>query len=100
MNPELQEKIKAIVNDYKMYFPAEYEAFKQGQPVKIDKLKNEFASTETDSVIEQHILDYPETLYTMLKMQFVDGEWKQFDEKKMVRWFAKTFPEFAIAQKI
>lgn len=97
---ETQSKITNIVSEYKRLFPDEYKLFVKEMRGKKDVQSNQFSEIKGDMSLERALLEYPETFYTILRIRLTDDDWKYFDTKPGVRWFAKTFPEFAIAQKI
>lgn len=101
-----KEKVRLVVKDYISLFPTEYDLFKKSMKIKRDENINEFAGTKGDHALNRKITEYPNTLYTMLKMKLTDDEWKDFfdadDKGKSIgqRWFAKEFKEFRGGQRV
>jgi len=95
----IQNKIKNIVFGYKELFPEEYKTSVQAIEMQRRIVKDEYASIGGGN-LQRAILEYPETLSTMLIQQLdVDGL-TYFKSKEGARWFAKQFPMFSLAEKI
>lgn len=100
MTKELKEKIIKLVENYKRMFSGEYEDVKK---IVADKRKlqlNKFGSTKFESVLGRHLLEMPETLHSIFINQLTSDEIKSLKERVGMRWFAKQFNEFSIAEKI
>lgn len=100
MTPLVQNKIKTLVEDYQRIFPTEYEQFRKAHRVKVDLQRTKFADVKGSSAIEQLLVEKPETLQGILRLQLSDEEWAALDSKAGLRWFAKTFPQYAVAEAI
>jgi hypothetical protein len=102
MSVELtKNRIRNIVFGYKELFPNEY-----GNVVKFIAnnrrlQENEFASMKQEhAVIQRALYELPEKLSTMLFQELSGEELTYFKSKQGGRWFAKTFPQFALSVKI
>ena len=103
-----KKHIKQIVENYIKVFPQEYEDFKYGMKAVRESLKDEeFGEAYPDTSSGYRALyELPETLHTM----FIKG----LDDEEMLwlktgvpsnrnqggQWFAKTFKEFRIPEKV
>lgn len=102
MDKELtKNRIKNLVGGYKALFPEEYETVVNFIAQNRKLQENEFASMRKDmTMLERALFELPETLSTMLIKELKPLELEYFKSKDGGRWFAKTFPQFALAQKI
>ena len=90
-----------MVKDYKQNFAAEYDIFHRIMQKKQANQKDDFSSLDKAStLLEQSMLEYPETLYYIFQKFLDEDDWNYFNSKKGVRWFARRFPEFRIAKKV
>lgn len=94
--------ITRIVNDYRKLYPDEYAAVIEQLRLTRAQNKDDLASTGHDGVIHQKMYEIPATLYDMLLARLKETERKEFQDQELggPRWFAQTFKEFAIAEKI
>lgn len=90
------EAIKKLVQDYKKVFPDEYRAVID---IVAEKRKgNKFAEIKGD-FLERGLSEYPETLFNLFAT--LPNEEQEFlKSKKGILWFAKTFKEFSLCEKI
>lgn len=95
-----QNRIKNIVHGYKELFPEEYKVTVKAVEMQRRIQKDEFGSTQNSGNIQRALLEYPETLSTMLIQQLNEEELTYFKSKEGARWFARTFPMFSLATKI
>lgn len=99
MDDQIKNRIKQIVSAYKRAYPEEYKGVCEMVAVKRTMTWDEFASLE--GLKETRALfEISETLQTMFIQDLNEEETKQFTTIQGSRWFAKTFPEFALPQKI
>ncbi len=97
---QTQQSITGIVDDYKVIFIDEYNAFVEQQKQVRDGMLNEYASSEGDDAIERRLFDTPATLHSMFVNNLNGEELNYFKSKKGSRWFAKNFKEFRASKKI
>ncbi len=96
----MKEKIKNIVDSYKEIFKDEYALFlKQMEEVK-DTQATEFAEVGNGGLLERKLLEYPATLEDMIKNDLSVEEFQEFKSKEGSRWFADTFKEFKVPEKL
>lgn len=96
-----QNRIRNIVGGYKELFPQEYEATVNFIADNRRLQENEFASLKKEqNMLERALFELPETLDTMLIKELSTDELTWFKSKTGGRWFAKSFPQFALAVKI
>lgn len=95
----IKQNIAKIIEEYKLLFPEEYKALiKQNKEVR-DNLKEEFAKVKSDT-IQRQLIEWPETLYTMLVQQLTREELNELfrnKDHKTIRWVARSYPELAIS---
>jgi hypothetical protein len=103
-----KKHIREIVEDYTKLFPEEFEEFKQGMPAIRASLQDEefgqmLPGTSSGS---RALYELPETLHTMFVMKLEEDEMLWLKTGDPVnrnaggQWFAKTFREFTIPNKI
>lgn len=96
-----QIKVRKITKDYKTLYPLEYqavvEAVKELRRTKFNELTG---ATKGEHVITRHLIEFPEVLFNLIYNQLTADEFKLFDTQTGQRWFAKTYPEFAIPRHI
>jgi hypothetical protein len=95
-----KSKIKLLVEEYQRVFPEEYAAFQQGQRVRVDLTSDKYASVIDGEALEQHLTEMPETLYTILEKHLSNDQHQELQTKEGMRWFARTFKQYAVAQAI
>ena len=106
-----QHKITQIVQQYKNLFPQEYldvvEIVKQerlNQRTQFaDMPKGSMAKGATTPMVERALIKWPVTLYNLMGMKLTEEEKNYLfsdKDKKGLRWFAKKYPEFKLADKI
>ena len=98
--------IKQIVADYKQLFPDEYQIVIKGIQATREMTKDDYASFFDESSSENRALyEISETLHGMFVNALSEEELKWLksgglNHKEGGRWFARTFPEFALPTKI
>lgn len=102
MDKELtKNRIKNLVAGYKELFPDEYKAVVSFIERNRKLQENEFASMKQEhAMLERGLYEIPEKLSTILIKELKDEELKFFKSKEGGRWFAKQFPQFALAIKV
>jgi hypothetical protein len=96
-----KQKIKNTVKGYKLLFSDEFNQFTQSMDYIRRIQANEFSSLKQDNgMVQRALFEIPENLYSSIIKTLDDNQLKYFKSKECARWFAKTFPEFALAQKI
>lgn len=109
MNNATKDKIKFLVNTYRKEFPREYKLFKKGVRIKQEMQATKYAepvkknAKKADSVIMRALFEMPETLVSLLKLKLHEEEanWLfSSTNSEGARWFAKTFKDFRIAEKV
>lgn len=96
-----QQRIKNLVETYKMGFPEEYrDACKVVEQNR--KLQNdEFASTNQElNTLQRAVYEIPETLLTVFIKNLSEDELRYLKSKEGARWFARALPQFSLAHKI
>lgn len=101
---ETKQRIKKVVEDYIKMFPDEYAIAIRGTEALRQMTTDEFASID-GIYYGRALYEIPETLHSMLanNLPEEDIRWLKeggADRKQGGRWFAKTFPVFAIATSI
>lgn len=100
-----KKHIKQIVEKYIRLYPDEYEAFKQGMVAVRAVPKDDFATLD-GSKYSRALYEMPEVLHTMLIKDLPDEEmlWLKTgvpsNRNQGGHWFAKTFKEFCIPNKV
>lgn len=107
MDRLIKDKVKQIVTDYKELFPGEFAMFqKQIADFRAQLTDKQFGTISGDHAMERAVHEMPDTLFGMITKTLTDEELNQFtgtdsaSQKKAARWFAKTFPEFALPTHI
>ena len=105
MNPQLAEKIKTIVGSYERAYPEEFSAYQAQMKIYRDTLANKHASLIGTHVQERELLRLPEKLDLVLQKILTPEEheliWDAKDPTaKGVVWFAKTFPQYRVPEKL
>jgi hypothetical protein len=101
---DTKNRIKKIVEDYKRLFPEEYAIVVRGIQMKKELTRDKYASIE-GMFDGRALYEIPETLHNMLAHSLIQEDivWLKsggHDRKEGGRWFAKTFPEFALPDYI
>ena len=99
-NLPLKEKITNIVKEYTRLFPEEYTAFKNAMREKRYKAFHRTGKIEGADVLDRPIHEIPETMYGIINLHLSEDELKEFQGTIMSRWFAKTFKDFSIVEKV
>lgn len=85
-------------------YPDEFQQFKKGVRIKREQQRTKFGETNLDYA-ERIIHEVPATLFAMLKVRLSEEDmawlWSEDDKSKEgVRWFAKTFKDFQVTEKV
>lgn len=101
MRKETKLKISSIVKMYTDVFVAEFNDFKFGMRKKRESLQDsKFAQIKNSDFIERALYEMPETLFELLTNRLDLEEINELKTKDGGRWFAKTFKDFRISEKI
>lgn len=95
-----KNRIKNIFKLYKEAFPEEYKTFCEGMEVQRQMMRNEFASVKDSKIINRALHEMPEKLYIAILQELESEELEYLKSVDGARWFAKAFPECALATKI
>lgn len=95
----VQAKVRLVVDWYKKGFPDEYKAFVAQTRLARDEAANEFGAADFKHSETRQIHDIPENMFKQLVMVLSPEELKDFTTKSKSIWFAKTFPQFALARE-
>lgn len=97
-----QNRIKNLVEAYKIAFPEEYENALVGIETNRRLQEDEFASAQKSGSVQvgRALYEIPQTLSAMILRELEVDELEFLRSINGARWFAKTFPQFAIAEKI
>ena len=96
---DAQKKIHSVVEQYKKFYPDEYEFVVKQIATKRTHLNNEFAETKMDYA-ERALTEVPETLFFLLQRILSEDEMSYYASKQGTRWFAKTFKDFRSGVKV
>lgn len=104
--PTAKHKIKIVVQEYKKLFPIEYSIVCDMVKQKRELTMNEFNHIEGTDTEMRGLFEIDEVLNNLI-VRALDSEelnWfkmgTQTSRNQGGRWFAKTFPQFALAKKI
>lgn len=95
-----EARIKNIVKAYRQEFEEEYHLVAKEVLRKRLVAKDKYASTGGEHVVQRQLLEYPEKLSIAMIKELDEEESTWFATKEGQRWFAKTFPEFRVAEDI
>lgn len=102
-----KKHITQIVQKYIKDFPQEFEDFKEGMKMVRATLKDEYGTAlGVDSSSQTRALyELPETLHNLFIMELEEEEmvWLKMggaDRKQGGQWFARTFKDFCIPNRI
>lgn len=96
---EAKDAITLIVNEYVSYFREEFDLFKKSVAIKKDQQRTDFGETKMDFV-ERILFEIPETLHTSLQLRLTEPQKEWFHSKEGSQWFAKTFKQFQVTQRV
>lgn len=96
---EGESKVRAAVEWYKENHSEEYIAFVAQMKLSRESSISDYAIAE-GSPDHRMLHEMPETMWDYLLDSFTTEEITWFSEKKTNQWFAKEFPEFAVARVI
>ena len=91
-----KNKITKFVGEYEKLFADEFAAFQAGMK---EKRKEGFAETGMD-VIERALYEIPETLHAVFSTRMEEDELQWLQTKEGGRWFAKTFKQYCVGEKV
>lgn len=94
-----KQRITKIVEDYKVRFAQEYEDFCKGMSDQREFQKDKFASAGLDGALQQKAREVPVTLHNLMQVKLDKEEFRYYNSKLGVEWFARTFREFSPAEK-
>lgn len=101
MNKETKDKIKSIVKMYIEVFSDEFELFKMSLRDKKNNLRDkQFATVKDMDSIQRALYEIPETLHNLLFNRLEEEELNELRTKEGGLWFAKTFKDFRISEKV
>lgn len=95
-------KIKTVAESYIRLFPGEYEAFKDGVRTKRSSQRDDYGTMRKGSgdYVERVSHEIPERMYAALRGVLEQDEWDWFRSIPGTRWFARTFRQFAVIEKV
>lgn len=93
-----KNKIRNAVNAYIRAFPDEFEDVKTLVAQKKRTLHTQFGELRGDHAMNRILFEIPETLNNLLIKNLDTNQMIWFKTKEGARWFAKTFPPFALAE--
>lgn len=101
---QTKTKIKTIVENYKMLFPDEFVLTIRQVALNRKAQRDKFASLKKGKFkadfVERALVETPETLNSMFDLRLTDDEKIEFKSKRGIRWFAKEYPMFKLAERI
>jgi hypothetical protein len=100
MRQATKQKIIDAVDQYKQQFPEEYKAFIAQTIERRKDLRSEFAEAKGKYALKRVLMEMPETLHNIINDKLDVGEVTEFSAKEAVIWFARTYKEFALPEKI
>lgn len=95
-----KQRIKNVFKLYKDAFGEEYKTFCEGMEVQRQLMRDEYGSVEGSTLLNRALHEMPEKLYIALLQELESEEIEYLKSVDGARWFAKTFPECALATKI
>lgn len=98
-----KEHIQKCVRSYITLHPEEYARFRAALRIKQDKTSNRLAEIRGNEFVVRPLFELPETLYTAMQLILTEDELKWLwndKDKKGARWFARTFKEFTVPDKV
>lgn len=101
-----KEHITQIVRNYIRLYPEDYQTVKKGVAMQRNLLlDSEFGTAKGTGSEMRALFEIPADLSEMLIMGLEPEEMEWFkaggkDRKEGARWFAKTFPDFTLPEKI
>lgn len=93
-------KIKSIVEEYKLLFPADYMGTCEVVKHQRANMRDEYAAVLGTHILHRALYSISELLSGMIGQRLNEGEITEMSEKPSQRWFAKTYKEFCLADKI
>lgn len=97
--PLTKKRIKVLVESYIKENPLDWDTFKEGVKMTRKFTKDDFA-TLYGSNDSRALYEMPEKLYEEMIISLDEDEMVWFKSKIGSLWFARTFKDFALANKI
>lgn len=88
-----------LVKEYERLFPDEYTMFAIGTRAK-RRQGAQTGSLKGMDFIERVVCEWPETLDAIFKQKLTKEDEEWLYTKEGTRWFARTFPEYAVIEKV
>ena len=97
---DVHQNIKLLVDEYKRVFADEFASFLVAMRPKRNAQTNKFSEIKGNDFIVRALYEIPETLSTILLLKLSDDDYKWLRTKEGGRWFAKSFKEFRLSEKV
>lgn len=89
-----------IIDAYKKFHVQEYKDFLVAMKPKQTLLKEntwgKIGGKQVMEFIEEPLVEYPVTLFNLLRNQLSEVEMKWFQSKDGAKWFGRAYPEFKL----
>lgn len=95
-----KQKIKEIVKNYILLYPEEMKDFRKGMSITRENLLNKHGEAKNIDIIERKIYEIPETLFVIFRKKLNEEDNKWLRTKQGAYWFARTFADFRVPEKI
>jgi len=95
-----KDRIRDIVKTYEIVCAGEFSEFKLAMSIKRDLQKSKFSELKGTDMVERLMYEVPEQLFLLFKGILKDEEKGFLQSKKGAIWFAKTFPQYRVAEKV
>lgn len=93
-----QNRIKNLVEGYKIFFPQEYEKVCDAIIMQRQVQADEFATLKGEHVVQRALYEISENLYSSFIKELTSEELEYFKTNEGGRWFAKEFPMFSLTK--
>lgn len=100
MKETTKNKIRGVVQLYVSLYPKEYQEFLKAIRIKKANQKDEYARVKGSDAIERLLYEIPEVLFNLLLIKLEVGEQEELEALEGATWFAKTFKQFRIPEKV
>ena len=98
---DIKLKVTKIVTDWELKNYGMFLSFLDARREKTRNLKNAFADlTKSTDFMERLLYEVPESLDGEFQMQLSDDELKFLHSKEGSLWFAKTFRQYTIPERV
>lgn len=97
---EVQHKLIQITEEYKRLFQEEYLMLIKDNQLRRNALTQNSGEIKTADYMERTLMEYPETLFTMILAKLTPEDFTYFDSKPGARWYAKKYPVFLIPKSV